>query len=66
MAARHVLMKQNFVTGALYLGWALKEEIRHRQAVEEIIDFLEMAPMRNESSAYCLTGCKKELSWEEH
>ena len=25
MAARHVLMKQNFVTGALYLGWALKE-----------------------------------------
>ena len=43
MAARHVLMKQNFVTGALYFGWAQKEEIEHRQTVEEIIDFLEMA-----------------------
>ena len=27
MASRHVLMKQNFITGALYFGWAQKEEI---------------------------------------
>ena len=40
MAARHVLMKQSFVTGALYFGRALREEIEHRKAVEEIIDFL--------------------------
>jgi len=46
LAARHVLMKQNFVIGALYLGWALQEEIKHRRTIEEIIDFLEMAPMR--------------------
>ena len=46
MAARHVLMHQNFVAGALYLGWALKEEIEHRQTAEEIIDFLEIAPIR--------------------
>ena len=46
MAARHVLMKQNFVTGALYFGWALKEEIDHRRTAEEIIDFLEIAPIR--------------------
>src|SRR5512137_911239 len=29
MAARHVLMRQNFLTGALYFGWAHKEEIEH-------------------------------------
>jgi branched-chain amino acid transport system ATP-binding protein len=46
MAARHVLMKQNFVAGALYFGWARKEEIEHRKTVEEIIDFLEMGPIR--------------------
>jgi branched-chain amino acid transport system ATP-binding protein len=46
MAARHVLMKRNFVAGALYFGWARKEEIEHRKTVEEIIDFLEMGPIR--------------------
>ena len=46
MAARHVLMKQNFVTGALYFGWSHREEIKHRQMVEEIIDFLEIQSIR--------------------
>ena len=46
MAARHVLMKQNFLSGALYFGWAHKEEIEHRKTVEEIIDFLEIEPIR--------------------
>ena len=31
MAARHVLMKQNFVTGAIYFGWSHREEIEHRR-----------------------------------
>ena len=39
-------MKQSFVTGALYFGWAEREEIKHRQIVEEIIDFLEISPIR--------------------
>ena len=42
MAARHVLMKQNFIAGALYFGWARKEEVEHRETVEEIINFLEI------------------------
>jgi len=29
-------MKQNFVAGGLYVGWARQEEIKHRQTVEEI------------------------------
>jgi branched-chain amino acid transport system ATP-binding protein len=61
MAARHVLMKQNFITGALYFGWALQEEIRHRRAVEEIIDFLEMAPMRKRVVGVLPYGMQKRV-----
>jgi branched-chain amino acid transport system ATP-binding protein len=61
MAARHVLMKQNFVSGALYVGWALQEEIRHRRTVEEIIDFLEMAPMRKRMVGVLPYGMRKRV-----
>jgi branched-chain amino acid transport system ATP-binding protein len=61
MAARHVLMKQNFITGALYFGWALQEEVRHRKAVEEIIDFLEMAPMRKKVVGVLPYGMRKRV-----
>jgi len=61
MAARHVLMKQSFVSGALYYGRALREEIRHRQVVEEIIDFLEMAPMRKRVVGVLPYGMQKRV-----
>ena len=61
MAARHVLMKQNFVSGALYLGRALQEEIKHRGTVEEIIDFLEMAPMRKKVVGVLPYGMQKRV-----
>ena len=61
MAARHVLMKQNFVAGALYLGWSLREEIKHRRAVEEIIDFLEMAPLRKRVVGVLPYGMQKRV-----
>jgi branched-chain amino acid transport system ATP-binding protein len=61
MAARHVLMKQNFVMSALYFGWALQEEIEHRRAVEEIIDFLEMAPMRKRIVGVLPYGMQKRV-----
>jgi branched-chain amino acid transport system ATP-binding protein len=61
MAARHVLMKQNFVAGALYFGWALKEEIEHRQTVEEIIDFLEIAPIRKKIVGLLPYGMRKRV-----
>jgi branched-chain amino acid transport system ATP-binding protein len=54
-------MKQNFVTGALYLGWALPEEIKHRRTVEEIIDFLEMAPMRKRVVGVLPYGMQKRV-----
>jgi branched-chain amino acid transport system ATP-binding protein len=61
MAARHVLMKQNFLSGALYLGPALQEEIKHRRTVEEIIDFLEMAPMRKKVVGVLPYGMQKRV-----
>lgn len=61
MASRHVLMKQNFVTGALYFGWAQKEEIRHRRTVEEIIDFLEIAPIRKKIVGLLPYGMRKRV-----
>src|SRR4030043_106892 len=61
MAARHVLMKQNFITGALYFNWALKEEIEHRQTVEEIIDFLEIAPIRKNVVGLLPYGMRKRV-----
>jgi len=61
MAARHALMKQNFIAGALYLGWARKEEIEHRQTVEEIIDFLEMGPIRKKIVHVLPYGMRKRV-----
>ena len=61
MAARHVLMRQNFIAGALYFGWARREEIEHRQTVEEIIDFLEMGPIRKTVVAVLPYGLRKRV-----
>jgi branched-chain amino acid transport system ATP-binding protein len=61
MAARHVLMKQNFVAGALYFGWARREEIEHRRTVEEIIDFLEMGPIRKRLVHILPYGLRKRV-----
>jgi branched-chain amino acid transport system ATP-binding protein len=61
MAARHVLMKQNFLTGSLYFGWAVKEEIKHRRTAEEIIDFLEIAPIRKKVVGLLPYGMRKRV-----
>ena len=60
MAARHILMKQNFVAGGLYYP-ALKEEIEHRKIVEEIIDFLEIAPIRKKVVGLLPYGMRKRV-----
>jgi branched-chain amino acid transport system ATP-binding protein len=61
MAARHVLMKQNFLSGALYFGWAHKEEIDHRKTVEDIIDFLEIEPIRKRVVGVLPYGMRKRV-----
>jgi branched-chain amino acid transport system ATP-binding protein len=61
MAARHVLMKRSFIEGAIFFGWARKEEIAHRQIVEEIIDFLEIAPIRKKPVGLLPYGMRKRV-----
>jgi len=46
MLGRHVLMRTGLITGALWLGPARREEVRHRRRVAEVIDFLEMQAIR--------------------
>jgi branched-chain amino acid transport system ATP-binding protein len=61
MAARHALMKQNFLSSALYFGPARKEEISHRKTVEDIIDFLEIASIRKQVVGTLPYGMRKRV-----
>ena len=61
MAARHVLMKQNFLSSAQYFGWAHREEIEHRKTVENIIDFLEIEPIRKKVVGALPYGMRKRV-----
>src|SRR6185369_892032 len=46
MAGRNLKMRTNILLQALRVGPALREEIEHREAVEQIIDFLEIQAYR--------------------
>ena len=61
MAARHILMNQNFISGSLYFGWAHNEEIEHRKTVEDIIDFLEIEPIRKKVVGVLPYGMRKRV-----
>lgn len=61
MAARHVLMRQNFLAGALYFGPAHKEEVLHRRTVEDIIDFLEIESIRKKTVGALPYGMRKRV-----
>lgn len=61
MAARHVHMRYNPFWGMIYLGKARNEEIRHRKAVEEIIEFLDLQPVRNSIVGTLPYGIRKKI-----
>jgi branched-chain amino acid transport system ATP-binding protein len=46
MAARHIHLKPNILTSTLYFGPARRKELLHREVVEDIIDFLDIEPIR--------------------
>jgi branched-chain amino acid transport system ATP-binding protein len=61
MAARHIHMKQGALQSMLYWGPAQREEVRHRQVVEEIIDFLEIAHIRKAVVGALPYGLRKRV-----
>ena len=61
MLGRHHLMRAGLVAGALWIGAARSEEIRHREAVERIIDFLEIQSIRHQIVATLSYGLQKRV-----
>ncbi len=61
MAARHIHMKQTSIESALYWGRAQREEVDHREFVEEIIDFLEIAHIRKAVVGALPYGLRKRV-----
>lgn len=61
MAARHIHMKSNMLTGALFWGPAQREEIAHRRRVEQIIDFLELEHIRKSVVGGLSYGLRKRV-----
>jgi branched-chain amino acid transport system ATP-binding protein len=61
MAARHIHMHGNMLTGALFYGRARAEEIEHRRRVEEIIDFLEIESIRKTIVGNLSYGLRKRV-----
>ncbi|MYC52536.1 MAG: ATP-binding cassette domain-containing protein [Gammaproteobacteria bacterium] len=47
MLGRHVHMKGGVLGGGIYLGRQRRREIEHRRYVEEVIDFMNLEPLRS-------------------
>ena len=61
MTGRSLKMRRNFFLQALRLGPAMREEIEHRRAVEEIIDFLEIQHIRRTPVGRLPYGLQKRV-----
>jgi len=61
MAGRNLKMKSNLLMQALRLGPAQREEIEQREAVERIIDFLEIQPYRKTAVGKMPYGLQKRV-----
>jgi branched-chain amino acid transport system ATP-binding protein len=61
MAGRSVVMRRNLFWQMLWHGPALAEEIEHRRAVEEIIDFLEIQHIRRTPVGRLPYGLQKRV-----
>jgi len=61
MTGRHMLFKSNALTQFFYFGRAHKEELKHREFVEDIIDFLEIEHIRYKIIAELPYGLRKRV-----
>jgi branched-chain amino acid transport system ATP-binding protein len=61
MAARHIHMRAGFLQSLVYWGLAHREDIGHRLAVEEIIDFLEIEHVRKAIVGALPYGLRKRV-----
>ena len=61
MTGRNLRIKSNLLLQALRIGPAGREEIRHREFVEHIIDFLEIQPFRKTPVGQLPYGLQKRV-----
>ena len=61
MAARHIHMTSGMLDCIIYWGRAHREDLEHRRVVEEIIDFLELAPVRKAIVGALPYGLRKRV-----
>lgn len=62
MVGRHHLLRNTFLSGALYwIGGAQREELKHRHEVEQIIDFLEISHIRKAVAGTLPYGLRKRV-----
>ncbi|MGH8056720.1 MAG: ABC transporter ATP-binding protein, partial [Candidatus Entotheonellia bacterium] len=61
MVGRHCHMRSGLLASGLFWGLAQREEIRHREAVEHIIDFLEINHIRKAPAGTLPYGLQKRV-----
>jgi branched-chain amino acid transport system ATP-binding protein len=61
LAARHLHFNTGVLWTSLYYGKALREEVHHREIVEQIIDFLEIKPVRKKIVGSLPYGMRKRV-----
>ena len=61
LIGRHMLMKTNVLQAFFQFGPTMREEDEHRAVAEEIIDFLEIEPIRNQPVGTLGYGLRKRV-----
>ncbi len=61
MLGRHVRMKSGVLSSILYWGPAQREEVKHRHAIEELIDFLKLQDLRKQPAGSLAYGLQKRV-----
>jgi branched-chain amino acid transport system ATP-binding protein len=61
MLGRHVHMRSGVLKSVLYWGLAQKEEVAHRRAAEDIIDFLKIQDLRRRPTGSLPYGLQKRV-----
>jgi branched-chain amino acid transport system ATP-binding protein len=61
ISARHNLMNYGIIAAGFYFGKARRQEIEHREVIEDIIDLLELEPIRNRVAGSLPYGFRKRV-----
>jgi branched-chain amino acid transport system ATP-binding protein len=61
MIGRHLHMRSGFFSQGIYWGFGQKEEIKHREAVERVIDWLEIEHIRKVPAGMLPYGLQKRV-----